>query len=182
MLGPDGTHYTPAGYERLAEAVADCVLRQLTIARYRPLPRPAAGPQAAAEYRKAAAERDAQVPDAYRRLAVGEFRIPEDADAWKERRPSVLEAVVESLGDLPPRPAPPRARIISPRAPAGLHAGEGRHRQRRRRRGHGAAADPGQAGRGRRRRSSGCTRRRPTRRRSSSPTPTAARSRWARRS
>jgi dienelactone hydrolase len=33
--------------------------------------------------------------------------------AWKEQRPAVLRAVVESLGDLPPRPAPPRARIIS---------------------------------------------------------------------
>ena len=41
LLGKDGTHYTPEGYERLAEAVADCILRQLTIARYKPLPVPA---------------------------------------------------------------------------------------------------------------------------------------------
>jgi dienelactone hydrolase/lysophospholipase L1-like esterase len=113
MLGPDGTHYTVAGSDRLAEAVADCVLRQLTIRRYRPLPRPASGPQAAAEYRKAGADRDALVPEAYRRLKVGEFRIPADASVWKEQRPTVLRAVVDSLGDLPPRPSRSRARIIS---------------------------------------------------------------------
>ena len=113
MLGPDGTHYTAAGSDRLAEAVADCVLRQLTVRRYRPLPRPASGPQAAAEYRNAASRRDALVPEAYRRLKVGEFRIPADASAWKEQRPTVLRAVLDSLGDLPPRPSPPRARIIS---------------------------------------------------------------------
>ena len=113
MLGPDGTHYTVAGSDRLAEAVADCVLRQLTVRRYRPLPRPASGPQAAAEYRKAAASRDALVPEAYRRLKVGEFHIPADAGVWKEQRPTVLRTVVDSLGDLPPRPSPSRARIIS---------------------------------------------------------------------
>ena len=58
MFGPDGIHYTLAGSDRLAEAVADCVLRQLTIHRYRPLPRPVSGPQAAEDYRKAAAQRD----------------------------------------------------------------------------------------------------------------------------
>ena len=47
MLGPDGTHYTDAGSDRLAEAVADCVLRHVTIRRYRPLPTPASGPEAA---------------------------------------------------------------------------------------------------------------------------------------
>jgi dienelactone hydrolase/lysophospholipase L1-like esterase len=113
MLGPDGTHYTVAGSDRLADAVADCVLRQLTVRRYRPQPRPASGPQAAAEYRKATARRDVLVPEAYRRLKVGEFRIPADASVWKEQRPSVFRAVVDSLGDLPPRPAPSRARIIS---------------------------------------------------------------------
>jgi dienelactone hydrolase/lysophospholipase L1-like esterase len=113
MLGPDGTHYTAAGSDRLAEAVADCVLRQVTIRRYRPLPAPASGPEAAAAYREAAARRDAMVPAAYRQLEVGKFPIPADADAWKAQRPAVLRAVLESLGDLPPRPAPPRARVIS---------------------------------------------------------------------
>jgi dienelactone hydrolase/lysophospholipase L1-like esterase len=113
MLGPDGTHYTDAGSDRLAEAVADCILRQLTIRRFRPLPRPASGPEAAAAYRKAAARRDALVPEAYRHLPVGQFRIPADADSWKAQRPTVLRTVLESLGDLPARPSPPRARIIS---------------------------------------------------------------------
>lgn len=113
MLGPDGTHYTAAGSGRLAEAVADCVLRQVTVRRYRPLPRPASGAEAAAAYEKVQRERDALVPKAYQRLKVGEFRVPEHAAEWKEQRPAVLRAVVESLGDLPPRPAPPRARVIS---------------------------------------------------------------------
>jgi dienelactone hydrolase/lysophospholipase L1-like esterase len=113
MLGLDGTHYTPAGSDRLAEAVADCVLRHLTVRRYRPLPSPASGPEAAAEYRKAAARRDRLVPEAYRRLEVGKFHTPSDESAWKVERPGVLRAVRESLGDLPPRPTPPRARIIS---------------------------------------------------------------------
>jgi dienelactone hydrolase len=113
MLGPDGTHYTAAGSDRLAEAVVDCVLRQVTIRRYRPLPRPASGPEAAAAYRKAEARRDALVPEAYRQLKVGQFRIPADANSWKAQRPTVLRTVLESLGDLPARPSPPRARIIS---------------------------------------------------------------------
>ena len=113
MLGPDGTHYTAAGSDRLAEAVADCALRQVTVRRYRPLPRPASGPKAAAEYREAASRRDALVPEVYRRLDVGAFRVPADGGAWKEQRPRVLRAVVDSLGDLPPRPSPSRARIIS---------------------------------------------------------------------
>ena len=113
MLGPDGTHYTAAGYDRLAEAVADCVLRQLTVRRYRPLPSPASGPEAAAEYARASARRAALVPETYRGLRVGEFRIPAGADAWQKQRPAVRRAVVASLGDLPPRPSPPRARIVS---------------------------------------------------------------------
>jgi dienelactone hydrolase len=113
MLGPDGTHYTDAGSDRLAEAVADCLLRQLTIRAYRPLPQPASGPQAAAAYRKAAARRDALVPEAYKRLKFGEFRIPEHSSVWKEQRSTVLRTVIDSFGDLPPRPSPSRARIVS---------------------------------------------------------------------
>jgi dienelactone hydrolase/lysophospholipase L1-like esterase len=113
MLGRDGVHYTAEGYDRLAGAVADCVLRQLTIRRYRPLPRPASGPQAAAAYREAEARRDALVPKRYKEATAGSFRIPKDADAWKMQRPEVLKIVVDSLGDLPPRPSPPRSRVVS---------------------------------------------------------------------
>jgi dienelactone hydrolase/lysophospholipase L1-like esterase len=113
MLGRDGTHYTPAASDRLAEAVADVVLRHLTIARYRPLPSHASGPEAAEAYRKAQAERDRQVPEAYRTIKAKEFPVPKDADAWKARRPGLLKAVRGTLGDLPARPSPSRVRVIS---------------------------------------------------------------------
>lgn len=113
MLGPDGTHYTPAGYERLADAVADCILRQLIVAQYKPLKEPASGAEAAAEYRKAEKERDAAVPAAFKKMKFGEFSVPESAAAWKERRPDVLKKVVESLGDLPPRPSPLQVRRVT---------------------------------------------------------------------
>lgn len=41
MLGKDGTHYTAAANARLAEAVADCVLRHLKVARHQSLKAPA---------------------------------------------------------------------------------------------------------------------------------------------
>jgi dienelactone hydrolase/lysophospholipase L1-like esterase len=113
LLGADGTHYTAAGYERLAEAVSDSVLRQLTVVRYRPLPVPASGAEAAADYRKAEAGRDAQVPRAYKDLPFGTFQVPKTAVAWKEQRLQVLQAVQQSLGDLPPRPSPVRARVVT---------------------------------------------------------------------
>ena len=114
LLGDDGTHYTAAGYERLADAVADCVLRQLIVNRPRtPTPARTDPKAAAAAYRKAEAERDAQVPKAYKELRAPEFRIPESAAAWQERRPALLKAVRESLGDLPPRPSPLKVRLVS---------------------------------------------------------------------
>jgi dienelactone hydrolase/lysophospholipase L1-like esterase len=113
VLAADGTHYTPAGYERLAEAVADCVLRHLTIRRYQPMPAPAGGPEAAAAYARRQAERDAAVPAAYRHLPVPAFPLPVDATAWRARRPAVLQTVLRSLGDLPPRPSPHNARVVS---------------------------------------------------------------------
>jgi lysophospholipase L1-like esterase len=119
LLDADGTHYTPAGYERLAEAVADCVLRQLTVVRYRPLPVPASGPRAAAGYREAEARQDAEVPRAYRTLPLGTFRVPESAAAWKDQRPQVLETVRQSLGNLPPRPSPLRAQVVTREARRG---------------------------------------------------------------
>ena len=113
LLGPDGTHYTPEGYERLAEAVADCVLRELTIRRYRYGPAPASGPEAAAAYRRREAERDAGVPGSFRSIKVPEFPLPPDAASWQKARPAVRRVVVDSLGELPPRPSPPRARIVA---------------------------------------------------------------------
>ncbi len=113
LLGKDGTHYTPEGNARLAEAVADCVLRHLTIAQYRPFKEPPSGPAAEAAYRKDEARRDALVPAVYRKFRAPEFPAPADAAAWKQRRPDVYRKVVEALGDLPPRPSPGRARLVS---------------------------------------------------------------------
>jgi lysophospholipase L1-like esterase len=113
LLSADGTHYTPAGYDRLAEAVADCIRRQLFVRNYRPLPTPKSGDEAAAAYRKAEAERDAQVPARFKHVPVPRFQPPADAAAWASRRPQVLKAVEESLGDWPPRPTPQRARLVS---------------------------------------------------------------------
>jgi hypothetical protein len=83
------------------------------VRRYRPLPTPAAGSEAGAAYRAREAGRDALVPAPYRRMAAGEFRPPADAAAWAGQRPEVYETVVRSLGELPPRPAPPRVRRVT---------------------------------------------------------------------
>ncbi len=113
LLGNDGTHYTPAGNERLAEAVAECVLRQLTVARARPQVFAAPDPKAGEDYRKAEKERDALVPARYRETSVGDFAVPKNADEWTKRRPEVLKKVTQSLGDLPPRPSPQKVRTVT---------------------------------------------------------------------
>jgi lysophospholipase L1-like esterase/dienelactone hydrolase len=112
LLGADGTHYTPAGYERLADAVADCIRRQLILRRARPAPDVVADPKAGERYRRVETERDARVPRAYRDTRVPEFKAPEDAAAWRQRRPEVLRMVVQSLGELPARPSPQRVRLV----------------------------------------------------------------------
>lgn len=113
MLRPDGTHYTPEGNARLAEAVADCIARQLSVLRYPSRPAPKGGPEAAEAYRTEAARRDALVPPAYLKLGYGSFTPPASAAAWQAQRPDVLAKVLASLGDLPPRPSPEAARIVS---------------------------------------------------------------------
>ena len=69
--------------------------------------------EATAAYLARQAERDAAVPPAYQRLRVPPFPTPADAAAWQARRPDVLQKVLRSLGDLPPRPSPAGARLIS---------------------------------------------------------------------
>jgi lysophospholipase L1-like esterase/dienelactone hydrolase len=113
MLGTDGTHYTTAGYERLADAVADCVRRQLIIRRARPAAAVVPDAEAGTRYRKAEAERDALVPRVYKSLKVPEFAVPTNAAEWRERRPQVYKTVVQSLGDWPTRPAPQLVRLVS---------------------------------------------------------------------
>jgi dienelactone hydrolase/lysophospholipase L1-like esterase len=103
-----------ASSERLAEAVADCVMRQWLVLHYSDWnPSHPGGPEAAAAYRKAETAHDAEVPEAYKHLPIGKFSVPQDAAAWQSQRPAVLRAVVDSLGDIPPRPAKTTARLVS---------------------------------------------------------------------
>ena len=113
QLSGDGTHYTPEGYALLADAVADCVRRHLTVLRSRRLAEPASGGEAAAAYAANEARRDGAVPAAYREIGVPEFPAPSDARDWARRRPAVLETARATLGALPERPAPPRSRVVS---------------------------------------------------------------------
>ena len=113
MLGKDGTHYTPAGYDRLAEAVADCVRRQLKLRSPTILKAPASGPAAVAAYRESEAASDKLVPDAFRNMKAPEFPVPATKEEWERRRVDVKKKVIDSLGDLPPRPARPRAHLVS---------------------------------------------------------------------
>lgn len=113
LLGKDGTHYTPEGSDRLADAVADCVRRQLAIAYPVRLKPPAAGPEATAAYQKAEAQQDAEVPEAFRKMTVPAFPVPASKDEWEKRRADVKAKVIATLGDLPPRPAKPVARLVS---------------------------------------------------------------------
>jgi dienelactone hydrolase len=39
--------------------------------------------------------------------------MPASASAWKSQRPEVLKTVLASLGDLPPRPAPQKVRLVA---------------------------------------------------------------------
>jgi dienelactone hydrolase len=100
--------------DAVVESVADCVLRQWIVLQYsKPRPSRPGGPEAAAKYRAAEAAHDAEVPEMYKKLTFGQFQLPETAAAWQQQRPQVLEKVIASLGDLPPRPATPKARLIS---------------------------------------------------------------------
>ncbi|OWK43489.1 GDSL-type esterase/lipase family protein [Fimbriiglobus ruber] len=113
LLGPDGTHYTPAGYDRLADAVADCIKRQLYAFNPPRLTPPASGPDAVTAYRKAEAAQDAAVPDVFRNMTVPTFPVPASRENWNTRRPDVKAKVVAALGDTPTRPAKPKARLVS---------------------------------------------------------------------
>lgn len=113
MLGKDGTHYTPAGYDRLADAVVDCVRRQLKLRSPTILKTPASGPAAVTAYREAEAANDKLVPEVFRKMRVPEFAIPNTKGEWDNQRTEVKKKVVRSLGDLPPRPAKPSAHLVS---------------------------------------------------------------------
>jgi lysophospholipase L1-like esterase/dienelactone hydrolase len=113
LLDKDGTHYTDAGKERLADAVVDCVKRQMRLLNPTVLKSPAAGPEAVKAYQEAEAAGDKLVPDAFKSMKVPEFALPLSARAWEQARPDVKAKVLASLGDLPPRPAKPKAHLVS---------------------------------------------------------------------
>lgn len=113
LLGPDGTHYTPAGNARLAEAVADCLLRKLKLLNPTVRTPPASGPEAVKAYQQAEAANDQLVPEVFKKMTVPEFPVPMNKTEWDQRRPEVKKKVTASLGDLPPRPEKPRAQLVS---------------------------------------------------------------------
>jgi dienelactone hydrolase len=113
LLGKDGTHYTPAGYERLADAAADCMRRQLRLLNPTILKAPASGPDAVKVYNEAETANDKLVPDAFKNMKVPEFAVPATKDEWEKRRADVKKKVIDSLGELPPRPAKPKAHLVS---------------------------------------------------------------------
>lgn len=113
MLGKDGTHYTPAGYERLADAVTDSVLRVLKVQNPPKLTPPKSGPEAVKAYSDAETATDALVPAPFKAMTVPAFPVPASKEEWAQQRPGVKAKVVESLGDLPPRPAKPKAHLVS---------------------------------------------------------------------
>lgn len=113
MLGKDGTHYTPAGNQRLADAVTDVVKRRMKLLSPTVLRAPAGGPEATKAYQDAEAANDKLVPDAFKKMKVPEFPVPATKAEWEKSRPGVKEKVVASLGDLPLRPAKPKAHLVS---------------------------------------------------------------------
>jgi lysophospholipase L1-like esterase/dienelactone hydrolase len=113
LLDKDGTHYTAAGKERLADAVTDCIKRQLRLLNPTVLKAPGSGPAAVKAYQEAEAANDKLVPDSFKAMKVPEFPVPLSARAWDQAKPDVKAKVVASLGDLPPRPANPKAHLVS---------------------------------------------------------------------
>lgn len=113
LIGEDGMHFTPAGNERLADAVADCLKRQLKLLHPTVLATPPGGPDASRLYAEQEAANDKLVPAAFRNMSVPEFPIPPSARAWGQARRDVKAKVVASLGDLPPRPGKPAAHLVS---------------------------------------------------------------------
>jgi dienelactone hydrolase len=53
------------------------------------------------------------VPEGFRKLPVGVLRVPDNLAAWQAQRAQVRRIVVQSIGELPARPAPPRVKIVA---------------------------------------------------------------------
>ncbi len=56
---------------------------------------------------------EAQDPGAFREVAAPEFPRPKTLEEWKSRRPEIRRILWGLLGDLPARPSPARAEVLS---------------------------------------------------------------------
>ncbi|MGH9719097.1 MAG: alpha/beta hydrolase [Bryobacteraceae bacterium] len=52
------------------------------------------------------------VPDSFRKLPIGKLAIPSDLASWKAQREKVKRIVVNSLGQMPPRPSPANVKVV----------------------------------------------------------------------
>ncbi len=52
------------------------------------------------------------IPEAYRRLPIGQLQIPRSKAEWERQRGEIRGLLLASLGEIPPRPRVPRARIL----------------------------------------------------------------------
>ena len=59
------------------------------------------------------------IPEPYRKLPFPEMPIPATRAAWEGRRPEIRKILYECLGEMPPRPARPRAKTLSREQRAG---------------------------------------------------------------
>ena len=53
-----------------------------------------------------------EVPEDFRKLPIGKLNIPADLGKWKTQREKVKSIVLNSLGELPPRPSAANVKII----------------------------------------------------------------------
>ena len=53
------------------------------------------------------------VPERYRSIAFGKLKIPSAMAEWKRQRMEVKKIVLQSLGEMPPRPSPLKVRTLS---------------------------------------------------------------------
>lgn len=53
------------------------------------------------------------IPEPYRRLPIGQLQIPKTRAEWERRRAGIRKILFASMGEIPPRPKVPRAKILS---------------------------------------------------------------------
>jgi dienelactone hydrolase len=53
------------------------------------------------------------VPERFRNLPIGKWNVPASLAQWKSEREKVKKIVIDSLGDLPPRPSPRDVRVVA---------------------------------------------------------------------